>query len=117
MEVTLGENNVKTDGANVLVRSLRVPTSPGCTKPPVAMSHRDITAPSKNQTEAHSAPVDDRVREKGNAGRCTKQASKRMYSKTRKAPCKRKKSEADEPMLKKQKAITLTKVKAINKPK
>ena len=45
------------------------------------------------------------------------QASKRMYSLKRKAACKRKKSEADEPMLKKQKAITLTKVKAINKPK
>ena len=54
-------------------------------------------------------PVDERVRAKGDAGRCTKQTSKRRDAKQRNAPRRRTKTE-DEPML-------LTKVKAIRQPR
>ena len=73
MEVTLEATNVQNHGANVLVRSPSVLTSPVCTKTPV---YRDITAPRK--------------RPAGDSGRCAKQSAKRTYGKKRRNVGKKK---------------------------
>ena len=80
MEVTLEATNVQNHGANVLVRSPSVLTSPVCTKPPV---YRDITAPRK--------------RPAGDSGRCAKQSAKRTYGKKRRNVGKKKEDSGTKP--------------------